>query len=289
MLESEPLEPMKSPIAVAAEYLRTESDGTTQMVQVRIGVPFKVKIEWECEAHVEGWHREGWSMGPQFPRGPSPLHALTLAILIADSLLAGVIERGGFVSLPNEPRSYLTRASFAMKAKRSKDELDLILKKLFEGAGIPYPLPRIPKEALEKFELRRTRNRKAALAEKRSESIETIDPSTATTGEYLWIQPDGSLRSIRVRIGLPQKSGIIWECEVQMDGLLQGIPNTRGETSLRAISLAIVFVDSILVSLIARGERLRYAEVPGDLGDGYLTTDNFLWISPEGPEGPDRG
>jgi hypothetical protein len=87
---------------------------------------------------------------------------------------------------------------------------------------------------------------------------------TAAAAEYLWTKADGSTQLIRIRIGIPFKGKFSWECEVHIEGLLQNIGNTRGESSLQALSLAIVFVESALVSIIERGELLSYPDRPQD-------------------------
>jgi hypothetical protein len=98
---------MKSQIIAQAQYLWSKSDGASQTIHIRIGLPFEGDNCWECELDMASLRDKTTNIC-----GENSIQALSLAVAFAETMLANLIERGELISFPSEPEEYLTLEMF---------------------------------------------------------------------------------------------------------------------------------------------------------------------------------
>ena len=76
---------------------------------------------------------------------------------------------------------------------------------------------------------------------------------------FTGVRRDGTHRSVRVRIGVPRRSGrTAWACPVEVSGVLKRTL-VCGEDPLQALCLALDFIGNTLYSERRQGLSLRFA------------------------------
>src|SRR4051812_29134667 len=97
------------------------------------------------------------------------------------------------------------------------------------------------------------------------------------TSEIVWVQPDGTRRTLVLGVGVPYEEKGCWRCPVTLDGLHTRLVPAAGVDSLQALCLAIALVHSRLRHLVEDGGRLL---IPGTEGEFPLDAYFRAWSEP---------
>jgi hypothetical protein len=74
------------------------------------------------------------------------------------------------------------------------------------------------------------------------------------SSEYVFRFPDGSERTVRLRVGRPYADGEkAWACPVELSGFERRYPDIVGEDSLQALSLALTLTWRRLQDFVDKG------------------------------------